>query len=979
MGAANYKLEQELMDGMKTAFWNEHHTSNLAFRPELISNDYKQGRKVLATIEDELKKCEEFYISVAFITMSGITPLLQILKELEEKNIKGKILTTDYLTFSDPKALEKLASLKNIELRMYCSANSDSGFHTKGYIFKKEPFYNMIIGSSNVTLGAITKNKEWNTKLVSGQEGSFAKQVLEEFNGLWTSPHTRSFEDVHEQYQTLYNIVKEQKRLAKNEIAPSFEMYQLRPNKMQVSFIHNLEKMVDDGAQRALLLSATGTGKTYASAFAIRNMNSQKVLFLVHREQIAKQALHSYRRVFGKSKTFGLLSGNQRELDKDFIFSTMQMMAKEEIRTQFNKEEFDVIIIDEAHRSGARSYQDIMNYFNPKLWLGMTASPERSDEFDVFSAFDHNIAYEIRLWQAMEEDLLCPFHYYGIQDMEVDGYSIDEKTQQIHFGLLTSDERVSHILAKADYFGHSGDRVKGLVFCSTKREAKELSAKFNQRGYRTVALTGEHSQEKREEAVERLVSDIREDILDYIFTVDIFNEGVDIPQINQVIMLRPTQSPIVFVQQLGRGLRKAEDKEFVVIIDFIGNYKNNFMIPIALSGDRSYNKDSIRKYVAQGNRMIPGSSTIHFDEITRKRIYESIDTSNFNDVRLIKESYQQLKFKLGRIPNLLDFDEHGEVDVLRIFENQSLGSYYKFLVKYEKEYTIRISSRGEKFLEYISKKFASGKRIHELLLLKRLLAYQGGVLGLWKKELMDAYQIESTPKTQQNVVNILTNQFATGSGKTTYQECIFIEKEGADYRISDAFGMELRDTNFYSMVQEVIAFGIYRNQTYYSERHQGTTFQLYAKYTYEDVCRLLEWEKGEVALNIGGYRYDSKTKTYPVFINYNKEDGIQDTVKYEDRFVDPSTLIAISKSGRTTQSQDVKVALQAQELGVQMELFVRKNKDDKTSKEFYYLGKIKATGRTHEFIMSNTTKTAVEIEYALLTPVQEDVYDYITN
>jgi len=726
-------------------------------------------------------------------------------------------------------------------------------------------------------------------------------------------------------------------------------------------------------------LTRAGTGKTYASAFAIRNMNPQKVLFLVHREQIAKQALHSYRRVFGKSKTFGLLSGNQRELDKDFIFSTMQMMAKEEIRTQFNKEEFDVIIIDEAHRSGARSYQDIMNYFNPKLWLGMTASPERSDEFDVFSAFDHNIAYEIRLWQAMEEDLLCPFHYYGIQDMEIEGYSIDEETQQIHFGLLTSDERVSHILAKADYFGHSGDRVKGLVFCSTKREAKDLSSKFNQRGYRTVALTGEHSQEEREDAIECLVSDGHEDILDYIFTVDIFNEGVDIPQINQVIMLRPTQSPIVFVQQLGRGLRKAEDKEFVVIIDFIGNYKNNFMIPIALSGDRSYNKDSIRKYVAQGNRIIPGSSTIHFDEITRKRIYESIDTSNFNDVRLIKESYQQLKFKLGRIPNLLDFDEHGEVDVLRIFENQSLGSYYKFLVKYEKEYTIRISSRGEKFLEYISKKFASGKRIHELLLLKRLLAYQGGVLGLWKKELMDAYQIESTTKTQQNVVNILTNQFATGSGKTTYQECIFIEQEGTDYRISDAFGKELRDTNFYSMVQEVIAFGIYRNQTYYSERHQGTTFQLYAKYTYEDVCRLLEWEKGEVALNIGGYRYDSKTKTYPVFINYNKEDGIQDTVKYEDRFVDPSTLIAISKSGRTTQSQDVKVALQAQELGVQMELFVRKNKDDKTSKEFYYLGKIKATGRTHEFIMSNTTKTAVEIEYALLTPVQEDVYDYITN
>ena len=973
------KTIDEIKQGIQTGYIDSAINSNLAFRPELIFNDYKKGKKVLSSIEEELRRCNEFCISVAFITLSGITPLLQTLSELEKRGIPGKVLTTDYLVFSEPAAIEKLASLKNIEVKMFCSNQENGGFHTKGYIFRKEETYRIIIGSSNLTSNAITLNKEWNTKIVSTQRGAVVQEVLGEFNNLWIDEHTHSYEQFIEEYRIRYRIAKEQKKIARSQEIPTLEAYKLKPNKMQAAFIQNLEVLRNQGANKALLISATGTGKTYAAAFALRNINPSKVLFLVHREQIAKQAIKSFKNVFGNSKTLGLLSGTSKEIKSDFLFSTMSMMAKKEIRQQFKIDEFDVIVIDEAHRTGAKSYQDIMNYFEPTLWLGMTASPERTDDFDVFNAYDHNIAYEIRLQQAMDEDLLCPFHYYGIQDIEVDGRGIDENTESINFSLLTSDERVTHIISKAEYFGYCGERVKGLIFCSSKKEAKELSGKFNQRNYKTMSLTGEHSQEEREDAIERLVTDVSEDKLDYIFTVDIFNEGIDIPEINQVIMLRPTQSPIVFVQQLGRGLRKSEEKDFVLILDFIGNYKNNFMIPIALSGDRSYNKDSLRKYVAEGNKIIPGSSTIHFDEVTRKRIYESIDTSNFNDVRIIKESYQQLKFKLGRIPSLLDFEEHGEIDVIRIFENQSLGSYYKFLTKYEKEFSIRISGRAEKYLEYISKKFALGKRVHELQMLKRLLTYKKGLLKLLGQDLQETYGIQMSDTTKKNLVNVFTNEFATGSAKSTYDDCIFIEKEEDDYCISTPFHKELKDVNFLNMVMELVEFGLYRNRTNYSQRYQNTNFQLYAKYTYEDVCRLLEWEKAEVALNIGGYKYDSKTKTYPVFINYHKEDSIQDTVKYEDRFLNPSTLIAISKSGRTITSEDVKTALNAEALGVQMELFVRKNKDDKTSKEFYYLGKIKATGKTHEFVMNNTSKTAVEIEYSLVTPVQEDIYDYITN
>lgn len=615
------------------------------------------------------------------------------------------------------------------------------------------------------------------------------------------------------------------------------------------------------------------------------------------------------------------------------------------------------------------------------LLLGMTASPERTDSYDVYRAFDHNIAYEIRLQQALEENLLCPFHYFGITDLEIDGEIIDDETGLRAFNLLTSDKRVDYVIEQIEYYGCCGERAKGLIFCSSRKEASVFSRKFNDRGYRTLALTGEDSQEQREVAVERLVAVEGEDRLDYIFTVDIFNEGVDIPEINQVIMLRPTESPIVFVQQLGRGLRRADDKEFVVILDFIGNYKNNFMIPVALSGDRSYNKDNIRRYLLEGDRIIPGSSTVHFDEISKKRIFSAIDAANFNDIRLIRENYSNLKNKLGRIPELQDFDRYGEMDVLRIFDNNSLGSYYRFLVKYEKEYMVRLSEAEEKVIEFVSKKLADGKRIHELELLNRVLTYHHRLFGILKETLDRNYHISLTEKSVQNIINVMTNEFPAGSGKKTYSDCVFLKKEEqtGDYGVTESFEKMLDNSEFYSILKELIEFGINRYKTNYSRRYQDTNLVLYQKYTYEDVCRLLDWEYNEVPLNIGGYKYDRRTKTFPVFINYDKTEEISDTIKYEDHFVNAGRLIAISKQSRTMESEDVQNFLYAQQRGIKVELFVRKNKNDKISKEFYYLGRMKATGQAREFVMANTDKTAVEIEWDLDTPVREDIYEYIVN
>ena len=521
----NIQKIAELRAGLETGFINSGYNSSLAYQPQFLSNNHKEGKKVLSSIEDELMTCDKFQISVAFITMGGITPLLQTLKELEKNGIPGEILTTNYLNFSEPKALEKLHGLSNITLKMYDVEKAAEGFHTKGYIFKKEEIYRIIIGSSNMTSAALTSNREWNTKVVSTEQGEVAKQIVEEYNELWNSRYALSFESFYEEYKERYQIIKRQREIAKSEETPSIEKYRLKPNAMQVGFITNLRKILEKGEDRALLISATGTGKTYASAFAMRELGFKRVLFLVHRGQLARQTKKSYEKIFDKSVSMGLVGAGHSDYDRDYIFATVQTLNRDEHLQKYEPDAFDCIILDEAHHSSANTYQKVMNYFTPKLWLGMTATPDKRDddieEKNIYQIFNYQIAYEIRLQQAMEENMLCPFHYFGITDVSLlgDKEIKSKKLTEASFNQLVGDERVKHIIEQANYFGHSGDRVKGLIFCSRIDESVELSNKFNQtinpetgRFFRTIALNGEATEEERQRAFERLAMD--ENMLD---------------------------------------------------------------------------------------------------------------------------------------------------------------------------------------------------------------------------------------------------------------------------------------------------------------------------------------------------------------------------------------------------------------------------------------------------------------------------------
>lgn len=953
-------LAQELQQSLASALIDDKINSLPDLQPQIIYNDYNSGSNLLVELLQELQTCKRFYFAIAFITQSGLICLKECLKLLQEKNITGDILTTDYLYFNQPKALQELQQYPNLNIRIYTKEN----FHIKGYIFEQNDYYTLIVGSNNLTQTALKANKEWSLKINSLANGALINNTLSQFQQMWQEalPLTDIWlKQYTDKYYSLQKL-KRQFATAQENISTN-----VTPNKMQQEALKALAKLQQNNKHKALLISATGTGKTYLSAFAVKKANPKRLLFLAHREQILKQACKTFAKIIPDIQ-YGILSANHKDFHKPYLFATINMLNKEENLTQFTPTHFDYIIIDETHRAGANSYLKILNYFQPQFLLGMTATPERTDGFDIYQLFDHNIAYEIRLNQAMQENLLCPFHYFGITDITVDDQEINDNST---FNDLTTDARVTHIINQSQYYGFSGERLRGLIFCSQIEEAQILSQKFNERGFNTIALSGKDSQETRTNAIHKLEQKERSTGLDYIFTVDIMNEGIDIPAINQIIMLRPTKSAIIFVQQLGRGLRKYPQKDYVVILDFIGNYQNNFMIPIALSGDTSYNKDNIRHYIAEGNRFIFGSSTIHFDKVARQKIYQAIDSAKLSDTALLKNEYLQLKQKLGKIPSIFDFSQFGSIDILKFLDK--FKTYHNFLQKYDKDYTIRFNTIQEEILYFISYRFAKGKRIHELIALKLLLKNTSHLLTDIEQILTTKYHQEFTEQIKVSLIRNLTNLFTISNEQAKFSNCIFIKENDNDYIISDIFKSALQDEKFYFQINEILDFALERYQKYYQNKYKNTNLVLYQKYTYEEVCYLLNWPQKINPNAMAGYFYEKTTHTMPVFINYIAPD--KKRVDYTNEFLSNTLITAYSKSNRKLDSSDAKHIYNAKEEQNNLYLFVRKPSEDKEAKEFYFLSEITAQGKPEFAPKYNGFK----ILYKLDTPVRADIFDYLTT
>ena len=946
------KLENSLHKG----FINQNKSVSAQFKPKLLTNHAHEN--VLSTILQELKTCQTFLFSVAFITEGGLATLKTMLKDLDAKGIKGRILTSTFLHFNQPKMFKELLKLSNVEVRL----TDVKGFHSKGYIFEHKDYYSLIVGSSNLTDSALKANFEWNVFLTSLEEGEVINHFKNQFEQAWEEAIPLT-----EEWILNYNATYVKPDF-KNSVVASPPLYQtnklkealtVQPNKMQTVALAQIKDLRETGAKKGLIISATGTGKTFLSAFDVRNFAPKRMLFVVHREQILKKAMQDYKLILGgNEEDFGILSGNIKNYDAKYLFATVQTISSLRHLEQFKPDDFDYILIDEVHRSGAASYQTIINYFEPDFLLGMTATPERTDGFNIYELFDYNIAYEIRLQAALEEDMLCPFHYFGVTDYEKDGELIEEATD---LRVLVSDERVNHILEKINYYGYSGENIRGLMFCSSVAEAHELSQLLNERGLRTIALTSSDDQAAREKAVEQLNTCE----INYILTVDIFNEGVDIPFLNQIVMLRQTQSSIIFIQQLGRGLRKHNTKDYVTIIDFIGNYKNNYLIPIALSGDQSMNKDNIRRKTVSTD-YIQGVSTINFEEIAKKRIFEAINDTNLSQLKLLREHYIELKNRIGHIPTLVDFMKHSvDPEVIIGYAN----TYYEFLLKMKEEIP-SITDYEKGVLSLLGKDFLPGKRAHEILLLKLLLENDELSTEQFKKELT-ARGIHFTEDTINSVENVLSlNFFVENDRKKFGNKEIVLLKDGI-YRFNDELQQSLQDEYFKQYFTTLLDCAWVKNEKY----SKDSPFTLYEKYSRREVCRLLNWDKNEEGTLNGGR---PKNGDFAIFVNYHKVEDDSET-KYMDEFLSNETFRWCTTKNRYTHSSEIVALVQNAEQTT-ARLFVKK--DNGEGKDFYYLGICKANPETAtpDKVEENGKEyPVVTIEVVLEQPIQYDIYHYLVE
>ena len=903
-----------LTNSLHTGFIDKSLPSYKEYLPQLLVNDKSEGKKVLTTIIQELNNCQEFWFSVAFITKSGIATLIETIINLQKRGIKGKILVSQYLNFTQPEALKTLLKFNNIELKIAV----DNAFHSKGYLFKNKEVYNLIIGSSNLTASALSTNIEWNLKITATPISHIIFNAIKEF----TSEYTKAvFVDLAfiKNYEILYNKQLDYSKLLKKELG-FLNHREIIPNSMQVEALNNIELLRFNGKRKALLISATGTGKTFLSAFDVKKANPKKFLFIVHRLNIAQAAMRACKVIFSNDKSMGIYSGNRRELEADFIFSTIQTISKDENLRQFNPNHFEYIVIDETHRAGAASYQNIFHYFKPAFLLGMTATPERTDGLDVFKLFDYNIAFEIRLHRALDENILSPFHYYGVTDIIVNGKILEENAD---FNLLASKERIDRILEKADIYGCDNGKVQGLIFCSSIAESKALSDGFNLRGLKTIALSGEDNEDKRSKAISMLETNK----LQYIFTVDIFNEGIDIPTVNQIIMLRPTQSAIVFVQQLGRGLRKIDDKDYLTVIDFIGNYKNNFLVPIALYGDTSYNKDALRKHMVNGSSFIPGTSTINFDEISRAKIFEAIDAANMQLKRDLIKDYNLLKYRLGRVPMMIDFIEHGSRDP-QLFSKYS-RSYFNFVEDLEDELKGLLDSRQRKLLELFANEINNSKRVEESIILKHLLNSGTLDIGTFKSFIKDEYSYVVSNETIDSCLNNLNFKFITENKdkKLSTVHDIYgisvVKKVGNKFIIDESFAKIIENPTALKFLLDNAEYAIQTFTKLFIESKFTEGFVLYRKYSRKDVFRILNWQSNPLAQNVGGYIISTNKDNCPIFVNYHKEESISNSTKYEDGFLNNSLFEWMSKSKRKLKSPDVTAILNAKN-GLRLPLFIKK-------------------------------------------------------
>ena len=788
-----------------------------------------------------LKKADSVDIIVSFLMESGVKMLLEELDNALKRGAKIRILTGNYLGITQPSALyllkKKLGS--RVDMRFY--NEKERSFHPKSYIFHYERYSDIYIGSSNISRSALTSGIEWNYRFSSISD----PKNYEKFYQV--------FEDLFEHHSIIIDN-EELKRYSQNwhrpAVAKDLERYEYshqneenesedtkvrllyEPRGAQIEALCALEDTRAEGAKRALVQAATGVGKTYLAAFDSKSY--ERVLFVAHREEILKQAAASFRNV-RNSEDYGFFTGEEKSTDKSVIFASVATLGRSEYLSEkyFAPDYFQYLVIDEFHHAVNEQYQRIVKYFKPQFLLGLTATPERMDGRNIYEICDYNVPYEISLKDAINKGMLVPFHYYGIyDDTDYSGLHLirgryDEKElNETYIGNVHRHDLIYK------YYCKYGSK-KALGFCCSRAHAEEMAKEFCERGIPSAAVysnaNGTYSEE-REKAIEKLKSgEIR-----VIFSVDMFNEGVDITSVDMVMFLRPTESPIVFLQQLGRGLRRSKGKEYLNVLDFIGNYEKAGRVRFLLTG-RTLGKNEY--YNPADRSAFPDDCLIDFD-MKLIDLFSEMDKKHLKVRDQIRNEYYRVKEFLGRIPSRMDLFTYMDDDIYRVAITHSKDNPFKRYLDFRKELgelteeeNLLYSGIGREFINLIENTNMS--KVYKMPVLMAFYNHGNVRSQVSEEELLDSWkEFFSTGTNWKDLdTGITYEKYCSISDKEHIKKILqmpvhflqesgkgfFVKKEGTALALKEDLTDVILQPAFGEQMKDVIE---YRAMDYYRRRYE---------------------------------------------------------------------------------------------------------------------------------------------------------------
>lgn len=866
----------------------------------------KTSISFLQKLQDSLRKCTSFSFSVSFIKSAGLSLFKREVEEALDRGAKGKIITSSYQNFTDTTSLniflEWSKRYPNFECHFDYACFGDNGFHSKGYLFEYEDSYEFLVGSTNITYFALLKNVEWNVSLYSKDKFSSLNDAYNEFEALWakTLPLT---DKLIEEYKMHLAFAIE--RWDMDDFYTSDNKLLLQPNQMQKKALKELRRYRDTGVTKALIIAATGSGKTYLAAFDARNFDAKRLLYIVHEQSILTAARKSFESVFGAERSYGFYTGTSQDLECDFIFASTQMLLKH--LDSFSPNEFDYIIYDEVHHMASDGGMKIFQYFTPSFLLGLTATPERMDNKDVIGLFDENVPFELRLKDAINNDLVVPFHYYAIRDEFAD-YSSDEQSKVARE--ISKTINVEFIVSQIEKYRRQGEKLKCLAFCTSIAHCQTMADEFNAFDYHAKGLIGKNSPLERATAFTMLQDE--NNPLEIICTVDILNEGVDIPSVNMVLFLRPTESSTVFLQQLGRGLRKYPNKEYVTVLDFIGNnYGRSIQIALALGtlGNASSTSKAYLKQLVSTNfvSLNVKNVQIFFDDLSKSEIIHHLDTENFNKIRYLKKDY----FNFKKYINAPTYPSHQDYiqadfapDLNRFIRSASKRSYYGFLKSIGEQNLPSFNEEEENFIVQVST-LVPAVRLDELYILKQYI---------------NDGSVDKNKLRQKN--NRITNETIENAFLfLKYKKII----DDSNKPTISGFSPELID-----YLNDLLDYGIQRYEMEFGE-YEGD-FKPYANYYKEQIEAMLL--KRSFKFQAGTQFLTDKNKVI-FFVGLKKDENSKVAAAYKDRFISPKIFQWESVVNTTFDKGDGPKLLK----NPKVYLFIRKSKmEDGLTSPFTFIG-----------------------------------------